>query len=134
MRKCMNDPFYAYFFEDLKDFKNLARINGYDCWHANEDDCIISDPFNDEEIRRKSRSLTPAGEKTYFASEALNLYLYFTACEKLFYTYRTESDEFLKEIKKMALKHLKRFNRNEWVFPYGRCMDVLQRTDIKEEE
>lgn len=132
MRKCMNDPFYAYFFEDLKDFKNLARINGYDYWHNKEEDCIIQDSFDDEDMRRKSRYLTPTGEEAYFASEVLNLYVYFTSSEKRFY--RDWDSAFQKKLMNLALEHLKRFNRDEWVYPYGRCMDVLQRTDIKEEE
>lgn len=128
MRKCMNDPFYAYFFEDVKDFKNLARINGYDYWHDKEEDCIIQDSFDDEDMRRKSRYLTPVGEKAYFASEVLNLYVYFTSSEKRFH--RDGDSVFQNKLMNLALDHLKRFNRDEWVYPYGRCMDVLKRTDI----
>lgn len=111
MRKCFNDPFYAYFFEDVKDFKNLARINGYTYWHQKEEDCIISNPFNDEDIRKMSRYLTPAGRKLYSASEVLNLTVYSDACKNQPYDYDKEVKEFNKKLRDLARQHLKRFER-----------------------
>ena len=108
MRKCMNDPFYAYFFEDVRDFKYLARINGYTYWHNKKDDCIISDPFNDEDIRRLSRYLTPAGEKLYSASEALNISVYNQSFNTTVYD-SDEVREFNKKLRDLACQHLKRF-------------------------
>ena len=113
MRKCMNDPFYAYFFEDVRDFKYLARINGYTYWHNKKDDCIISDPFNDEDIRRLSRYLTPAGEKLYSSSEALNISVYNQSFKTTVYD-SDEVREFNKKLRDLARQHLKRFNREEW--------------------
>ena len=108
VRKCMSDPFYTYFFEDVKDFKNLARINGYAYWHSKEDDYIISDPFNDEDIRRLSRYLTPAGEKLYSASEALNISVYNQSFNTTVYD-SDEVREFNKKLRDLARQHLKRF-------------------------
>lgn len=101
------------FFEDVKDFKNLARINGYDYWHDKEEDCIISDPFNDEEIRSLSRYYTPNGEKLYFASETLNISVYNKSYNTTVYDDK-EVKDFNKKLRDLARQHLKRFNREEW--------------------
>lgn len=132
MRKCANDPFYAYFFEDLRDFKNCARINGCDWWHSHEGDCIFIDEFNDDAIRRFASAMTPAGEKLYFASEALNVYVYFSLADKNSNLYIDEQGKlFNKKIQDLALKHLKRFNRSEWFYIPGRYMNVLRKSEIE---
>lgn len=132
MRKCANDAFYAYFFEDLKDFKNCARINGCDWWHSHEGDCIFIDEFDDDAIRRFASAMTPAGEKLYFASEVLNVYVYFSLADRNSYPFvEGQEKRFNKKIQDLALEHLKRFNRTEWFYAPGRYMNVLRRSEIK---
>ncbi len=134
MRKCAKEPFYAYFFEDLKDFKNCARINGCDWWHSHEEDCIFIDEFDDNAIRRLAAVMTPTGERQYFASEVLNVCVYFTLSERNTYPFVEEEERrFNRKITDLALEHLRRFNRTEWFYAPGRYMNVLRRSSENNE-
>lgn len=113
MNKYRNDPFYAYFFEDVKDFKNFAILNGCTCWHSKEDDCIMVNPFDDDAIRRYSRVISLSFNHSCCASEALNYYVYSESFNSTVYD-RKEDREFNVQLRKLAIQHLQRFNREEW--------------------
>mgnify|MGYP004628044845 CR=1 FL=1 len=121
--KVKDDPFYAYFFEDIKDFKNLAEINGCDYWHR-DDDCIFLENFDDKIIRKQSRIMTPPGEPLYCASEVLNLYVYMNSD---WYGNIRDDPKFLKKLRDMSLDHLKRFNREKYEYLNGRYSETLTR-------
>jgi len=113
MRKCMKDPFYVYFFEDVKDFKNFAVLNGCVGWHEKEDDCIMVNPFDDDAIRRYSRVISLSFNHSCCASETLNYYVYSESFNSTVYDSK-EKKEFDIKLRKLAIRHLQRFNREEW--------------------